>query len=412
VHHSFQTIKDALATTYTARNMRIVFLMGRWHDGVETGPEMRKQADNWESTVDVSSTKPRTTDANANEPQNFFTNIKSRLAEAYSSTNGVQSLSLKDDKSAGGLREELEQAKKDLDSALNNSFDTPTAMLVVLRLVRDANIYMNDKSHTDLSAVEAVARWVTRIVGIFGLDANAEPPYDGLGWASASATTYSNPREAVRPYADALAKVRDEVKSLQLLQPSVDELLQQNPDKDFESLLQASEKDLERLSLPYVRAISRLRDELRTSAPSLPQDSKKAVLALSDRIRDYDLASLGVQLDDQTDKPSLIKFVPAERLIAARNEKEALAAGKAKQKEEARLAREKAEQEKWEKAKIKPQEMFRGETDKYSEWDADGLPTKVKDGGDVPKSQAKKLKKDWDRQKKLHDEWQLKFGGS
>lgn len=51
---NFQTIQDALATTYTARNMRVVFLMGRWNDGVEISPDMRKQADNWESTVDVS----------------------------------------------------------------------------------------------------------------------------------------------------------------------------------------------------------------------------------------------------------------------------------------------------------------------------------------------------------------------
>lgn len=50
---NFQTIHDALATTYTARNMRIVFLMGRWNDGVEISPDMRKQADSWETTLDV-----------------------------------------------------------------------------------------------------------------------------------------------------------------------------------------------------------------------------------------------------------------------------------------------------------------------------------------------------------------------
>jgi cysteinyl-tRNA synthetase len=53
---NFQTIQDALATTYTARNMRIVFLMGRWNDGVEISPDMRKQADSWETTLDVSAT--------------------------------------------------------------------------------------------------------------------------------------------------------------------------------------------------------------------------------------------------------------------------------------------------------------------------------------------------------------------
>jgi len=52
---NFQTIQDALATTYTSRNMRIVFLMGRWNDGVEISPDMRKQADSWETTLDVGS---------------------------------------------------------------------------------------------------------------------------------------------------------------------------------------------------------------------------------------------------------------------------------------------------------------------------------------------------------------------
>lgn len=51
---NFQTIADALATSYTARSMRIVFLMGKWNDGVEISPDMRAQADNWESTISVS----------------------------------------------------------------------------------------------------------------------------------------------------------------------------------------------------------------------------------------------------------------------------------------------------------------------------------------------------------------------
>ena len=51
---NFQTIKDALASTYTARSMRIVFLLGRWNDGVEISPDMRSHADGWETTVNVS----------------------------------------------------------------------------------------------------------------------------------------------------------------------------------------------------------------------------------------------------------------------------------------------------------------------------------------------------------------------
>ncbi|KAL2018614.1 hypothetical protein VTK56DRAFT_584 [Thermocarpiscus australiensis] len=394
---NFQTIQDALATSYTARNMRIVFLMGRWNDGVEISPDMRKQADSWETTVD-----------------NFFTNIKARLAEAESTTDGVKNLSLEEN-TASGLLDELEQAMKDVDAALRNSFDTPSAMQVILRLVRDANIHMNDKSvETDLKAVEAVARWVTKIVGIFGLDASAQPPYDGLGWSSASAAAPANvdPQAAVKPYAAVFAKVKADVEALNLTGASVLSLLeQQTPEAEFAELEKSGERDVEKLALPYIRATSRLRDELRAivSSAALEPKTKQAILALSDRIRDYDLTDLGVQLDDQADKPSLIKFVPAAKLIAAREEKAALLAEKARQKEEARKAREKAEEEKWAKAKVPPLEMFKGDA-KYREWDADGLPTKLADGSEVPKSQVKKLRKEWERQKKLHEEYLAKFG--
>jgi cysteinyl-tRNA synthetase len=51
---NFQTIKDALKKDFTPRGMRIVFLMGRWNDGVEISPDLRTQADVWDSTVNVS----------------------------------------------------------------------------------------------------------------------------------------------------------------------------------------------------------------------------------------------------------------------------------------------------------------------------------------------------------------------
>ncbi|KAL2134090.1 hypothetical protein VTI74DRAFT_1086 [Chaetomium olivicolor] len=392
---NFQTIQDALATTYTARNMRIVFLMGRWNDGVEISPDMRKQADNWESTVD-----------------NFFTNIKAKLAEA--GPNGIKDLSLEE--GAGkGILDELEQAKKDLDAALRNSFNTPTAMQVILQLVRDANIYMNDKSaEPSLQALETVARWVTKIVGIFGLDAGARPPYDGLGWTSAAAAAAANldPKIATKPYAEAYAKVKADVQALNVSVGSIPTLLeQQAPEAEFAELEKSGERDVEKLAMPYLRATSRLRDELRAIVSTLEPKTKQAVLALSDRIRDYDLTDLGVQLDDQVEKPSLIKFVPVAKLIAAREEKAAQMAEKARAKEEARKAKEKAEAEKWEKAKQLPQEMFKGDA-KYQEWDADGLPTKLADGSEVPKSQVKKLKKEWERQKKLHEEYLAKFGSA
>ncbi|KAK5993724.1 putative cysteine--tRNA ligase [Cladobotryum mycophilum] len=387
---NFQTIQDALATTYTSRSMRTVFLMGKWNDGVEISPDMRAQADNWESTV-----------------SNFFTNTKSWLAEA-GIESGVKSLSITD-KPITGLLAELEQAKKELEAALVNSIDTPRAMLVILKLVNTANSYIKDNKDVDLAEVEAVARWITKLVGIFGLDPNAKAPYEGLGWTSAISED-TDPETAVQPYAAVLEKVKGEVSSLSLSNDAVSTLLAKDPTSEFKSLAEGGSRDIERLSLPYVRVVSQIRDELRRTVSTQEPETKKAILVITDRIRDHDLTNLGVYLDDRPDnQPSLIKFVPAAELIAAREEKAAREAEKAQKKEEARLAREKADQEAREKAKVPPEELFKKD-ERYSAWDEQGLPTKMRDGSDVPKTQLKALKKAWEKQKKAHEDLKAKGG--
>jgi len=344
--------------------------------------------------------------------------VKSLLVEANEPTSaiqtGVEALSVADSKATDGLLAELEQAKKDVEVALTNSFDTPQVMRIIGDIIRKTNIHINTPNvNLDLVAVESIARWVTKIVGILGLDANASPPYDGLGWTSAPISADIDPATAVQPYEAVFDAVLADAKNLDLpALETLSSLLSQSPGQDFKSLVEAGVRDPEQLGLPYVRATSKLRDELRRIAPSAAPELKKSILALSDRIRDFDLTNIGVYLDDRPDgQPSLIKFIPAAELIAVREEKEAKEAEKARAKEEARLAREKAEAEKWEKAKVPPQDMFKGD-ERYSEWDDEGMPTKLKDGSEVPKAQIKKLKKEWDRQKKAHSDYLAKFGGS
>ncbi|OLN86932.1 Cysteine-tRNA ligase [Colletotrichum chlorophyti] len=393
---NFQTIQDALSTTYSARGMRIVFLMGKWNDGVEISPDMRTQASSWEATIN-----------------NFFSNVKALVVDANASVDGVESLSISD-KPTGALASELEKAKNDLHAALTNSFDTPQAMRVIQELVSEANkVIASWQTEADLPALVAIARWITKILGTFGLDENATAPYDGLGWAPPVSTTSLDPKTVVEPYAAVYKTVKSDVESLKTSADSVTSLLnEQNPDAEFSSIAEKGVRDPEQLALPYLRATSKLRDELRRIVSSVAPETKKAILSLTDRIRDEDLTNLGVYLDDRPNgMASLIKFVPASELIAARNEKLAKEVEKAKAKEEAKRAREQAEKEKWEKAKLSHTEMFKGD-EKYSEWDAEGLPTKLKDGSDVPKSQLKKLQKEWQRQKKAHEEYLVKFGSS
>lgn len=341
--------------------------------------------------------------------KNFFTNVKSLVSEANASTQAVDQLkSLSVDDSASDLASTLQKAQADLEAALTDSFDTPKAMRVIYELIRDTNIYLNAHSSSpNLHQVEKVARWITKIVGIFGLDANAKPPYDGLGWAASVTNGITNPKEAAKPYASAYEKIVTDIKKLDISSENLTALLSADPATEFESVTSTGAADIESLALPYLRPISRLRDELRKLVPSQTPETKKQILVLSDRIRDIDLTNLGVYLDDRpNDLPSLIKFVPASELIAAREEKLAKEKEKAAAKEAARLQREKLEEEKRAKAKVSPFDMFRSD-EKYGEWTAEGLPSKMKDGSEVPKAQGKKLRKEWERQKKLWEE----FGG-
>lgn len=47
--------------------------------------------------------------------------------------------------------------------------------------------------------------------------------------------------------------------------------------------------------------------------------------------------------------------------------------------------------------------MFLSETELYSEFDSSGIPTKDKRGEPLSKSAIKKLKKEWEKQKKLYE---------
>jgi cysteinyl-tRNA synthetase len=133
---NFRTIQDALKTGYTARDIRILFLMGRWNDGVEISPDMRTQGDGWETSVN-----------------NFFTNTKSLIAEA-SGKEPLENLSLED---SATLDAALAKAQSEMQAAL--AFDTPKAMRLIYELVKEANIYVNThKASVNVRELEKVAR--------------------------------------------------------------------------------------------------------------------------------------------------------------------------------------------------------------------------------------------------------------
>lgn len=316
------------------------------------------------------------------------------------SDESLASLSLKD--GGGELAAVLEKAQSEMKSALSDSFDTPRAMRVIAEVIKEGSIHINTKkADADIKGLENLARWITKMVGIFGLDADATAPYDGLGWTRSVSTDGLNVKAVALIY----QAIKTEVERMSLRSPLLDQVLAADVDAEFASRESTGNKDPEFLVYPYIRAISKVRDELRKLAPT--SQAKKEILSFSDRIRDDDLTNIGVYLDDRGEGQSALpKFIPASELLAQKEEKASKEREKVAAKEKARLDREKAELEKAEKAKLSPHDMFRDE--RFSAWDEEGLPTKTKEGDDVPKSALKKMKKDWERQKKAHEEWKAK----
>ena len=123
-------------------------------------------------------------------------------------------------------------------------------------------------------------------------------------------------------------------------------------------------------------------------------------------MRDYKLVDVGVKLEDQEGglKP-IVKLVDRETLLKERQQKLEEIEKKRLEKEaaKAKLAAEKAAKEA--KNKIPPSEMFRGESDKYSQFDENGIPTHDTQGEPLAASQVKKLKKLHAQQEKVYQKY-------
>ncbi|XP_037302577.1 cysteine--tRNA ligase, cytoplasmic-like [Manduca sexta] len=121
------------------------------------------------------------------------------------------------------------------------------------------------------------------------------------------------------------------------------------------------------------------------------------VLALCDALRDRVLPDLGVRLEDKADR-TVVKLVSKEELAKEREEKKRLEAEKQKKKQELLEAQRAKEEQK----KIPPSEMFKKETDKYSQFDDKGLPTHDHEGKRTfSKGFNKKLQKLQQAQEKI-----------
>jgi cysteinyl-tRNA synthetase len=373
---NFTTVRDALLQPeWTPRSLRICFLLTAWQDGIEVTEESLKATASWESKMNNLFFKSLEAARDRNTGTTPF----------YDEQNASQT-----DRQ---LFAALEAAKEKLDEALRDSFNTPAAMRVLSDLVNEYNLA--SKPSDDILLL--ISAFITRIVTIFGLDSEGDLQ-DGnrVAWSGLEIPA------KVRPYIYPASELRDKVRQLAVsktidhtaLKEVIDETRAQAP----------TEPD----STPYAQLL----DTFIQDTSKLVQEKAPArdLLELCDQLRDTHLWNLGIYLEDRDPPlPALVRPVD-QSLRNSRASREAAAAAKT----EARLKREAEEAEKKralaEKAKTSHLDIFR--TEEFSEWDKDGIPTKDADGKEVAKSRRKKLVKEWEKQKTLHEAWVAKNAAS
>ncbi|TID23062.1 putative cysteinyl-trna synthetase [Venturia nashicola] len=365
---NFTTVREALSRKeWTPRALRMVFLLGSWKDGCEITDRLVKHGAGLEDKI-----------------TNWFLKAKEFERSSLAATSEASPADREND---ALLLEKFSKAEKDLDAALCDSFDTSKALQIISELITDFNSVPTSTLSNE--TVLVLARWVTRILTIFGLDGNQNPnEVTRIGWAGVDIP------KAAQDFVFPLSALRDEVRS-QARSKSLSYSAILNKAAEYNP---ATIQDQDKIK--YAEVYSEFRGEVKTLAEK--EAPAKDLLALADRLRDLKLWDLDIYLEDRDGLPALVRPVD-NTLRTQRAEKENLAQAKiaAKAKREAEEAEKKKAME--EKAKIDPKELFK--TDEYSEWNEEGLPTKMKDGKEVTKNQLKKLGKEWEKQKKLHEEW-------
>lgn len=357
---NFTTIKATLESAWTPRSLRIVFLLGSWQDKMELGDEFSVAAAGWESRLD-----------------NIF------LKAIDVSRNPTQAPTTASDQQ---MLDALQQAKDDVHAALCDSINTPVAMRVISSLIAKVNSADVLADDTLLS----IARWLTRMVTIFGLDAEGDlEDTKRIGWSGIMI-----PDSAV-PFIYPLSHIRDTIRQQarsELNHADIGVLADKSlAETTKNSAEESSSKQYKAVFEQFLRDIKSLVD---SKAPA------KDFLTLCDQVRDTQLPEVGIYIEDRPQLPALVR--PLDRtLAAALEERKAATATKSLEAQARRAADEEKKRQQAEKAKLSHLEMFKNA--EYSEWDEQGIPIRDKKGEEVTKSQKKKLAKEWERQKKLYE---------
>ncbi|MEQ2288704.1 Cysteine--tRNA ligase, cytoplasmic, partial [Ameca splendens] len=299
----------------------------------------------WKDTLDYSSNTMESAVQYEKFMNEFFLNVKDILRAPTDLTGRFE----KWEAAEVELNNSFYDRKSAVHQALCDNVDTRTAMEEMRVLVSHSNSYIAGRKSSKLRPnrllLESIATYLTNMLKIFGAIEGSDP----IGFPVGGQTV-----------------------------------------------------DLESTVMPYLAVLSDFRENVRKIAR---EQKVTPLLQLCDVIRDNTLPELGVRLEDHEGQPTVVKLVDKETLLKEKEEKKKMEEEKKRKKEEAARKKQEQEMAKLAKMKVPPCEMFRSEPDKYSRFDETGFPTHDAEGKELSKGQAKKLRKLYEAQEKLHNEY-------
>ena len=156
-------------------------------------------------------------------------------------------------------------------------------------------------------------------------------------------------------------------------------------------------KNAEEILTPFINVITEFRGEIKDTC-IINKDVKK-VLTICDKLRDDVLPILGVRIEDKgKGEKSVWKFFDKEEYLKEKEKEKELKENKKKQKESEAKEREL-------KLSLTAKEYYAMQTDKYSEFDSNGVPTKNAKGNALSQEQYNKLKKEFAKHDKKKKKW-------
>lgn len=326
---NFKSISAALQT-HTWRKLRMAFALTSWNKVLELTDGLFEQAELLESKI-----------------VNFL-----QAAEAISSIGAATDVHdyTEVDREFSLL---LSKTKDEVRNAFANNFDIPTALKLISELITSAN---SNKPNNGL--IVSAAHFVKYIMQVLGF-AN-----ETLKLTEASSANLGG-------IAQSLAQNRQEIR-----QPSRSLI------NDVKTLSQLLGVNLKK---------PRPDDEegqKRYDAVKLLDEHAKSILSILDQQRDVSLPQFGIRLEDGPNNTVTFKLGDPED-VDAKLKKQAAQ----KYAEEQKKKQQQNNSNKQPVEVVDPATFFKSQTDKYSEWDETGFPTKDAKGEPLTRGQINKLKK-------------------